>query len=63
MAGRLTLTRRPAQRVLLRLGDVQVWVTVIDVDRNKVRIQFDAPQEVVILREELLEESNETDAS
>ena len=45
------LSRKEGQRV--RVGP-NVWVTLIDVDRGKVRLGFDAPPGVRIAREELL---------
>ena len=47
----LILTRRSGETILI--GD-NIQVTVVDVDRNQVRIGIDAPQEVKIVREELL---------
>ena len=52
----LILTRRPGETILI--GD-NIKVTVQDVDRNQVRIGIDAPQEVKIMREELLDEFGE----
>lgn len=46
----LVLTRRRGDRV--RIGD-NVWVTVIDIDRGKIRLGFDAPRSVEIMRCEL----------
>ena len=52
----LILTRRPGETILI--GD-NIQVTVVDVDRNQVRIGIDAPQEVKIVREELIGEHGE----
>ena len=51
----LILTRRPGETILI--GD-NIQVTVVDVDRNQVRIGIDAPQEVKIVREELLRDDD-----
>jgi len=56
----LILTRRPGETILF--GD-NIHVTVVDVDRNQVRIGIDAPQEVKIVREELLAEDDGQDVA
>ena len=56
----LILTRRPGENVLI--GD-NIKVTILDVDRNQVRIGIDAPQEVKIVREELLAEGDGQDVA
>ena len=48
----LILTRRKEQSVIIN-GDIKV--TVLGVDRGHVKLGFEAPEEVVIVREELLE--------
>jgi carbon storage regulator len=48
----LVLTRRSGER--LRIGD-NIWVTVVSVERGKVRLGIDAPPDVLVLREELAE--------
>ena len=52
----LVLTRRPGETLIIELptGE-QVEVTVLNVNRNQVRIGLDAPEQVQILREELHE--------
>lgn len=47
----LILTRREGEAI--RIGD-DVWITVERIERNHVRLGFDAPREVPIVREELL---------
>ena len=56
----LILTRRPGETILI--GD-NIKVTILDVDRNQVRIGIDAPQEVKIVREELLAEGDGQDVA
>ena len=51
----LILAARPGERIRLRVGDQTIWVRVHALDRRIVRLAFDAPPEVVIVREELLE--------
>jgi carbon storage regulator len=53
----LVLSQKPGQKIRLRVGDVVVWVQVVDAGRDKVRLGIEAPREVEILREELLSES------
>jgi carbon storage regulator len=56
----LILTRRPGETLLI--GD-NIKITVVDVDRNQVRVGIDAPQEVKIVREELLGEGDGQDVA
>lgn len=48
----LILTRRLGDSLLV--GD-NIIVTVVNVDRNQVRISVDAPEDVLVLRKELVE--------
>lgn len=48
----LIITRRPGERVMI--GD-NIVVAVIDVKGSNVRIGIDAPREVAVFREELLD--------
>ena len=50
----LVLKRREGERVRIVVGAVEAWVTVYDIDRGHVRLGFDAPEEVVIEREEII---------
>ena len=51
----LVLSRRLNERTQITLPDGRVgWITVVDIDRNKVRLGFDLPADVNIAREELL---------
>lgn len=54
--GLLCLTRRPGERVILRLEDGrEITVLLMEVDRraNKARLGISAPPSVLIFREEL----------
>jgi carbon storage regulator len=54
----LILTRRPGESLILELpGGEQITVTVLEVKGNQVRIGTDAPGDVTIVREELLEKN------
>lgn len=57
----LVLTRRIGERILI--GD-DIWVTLVEIDRGRIRLGFEAPREVPIWREELLapKEEEPTDA-
>lgn len=52
----LALTRKEGDRIWLYHPEsgLVIWVTVADIDRNKVRLAIDAPNSVKILRDELL---------
>ena len=51
----LRLSRKPGERVRLTVGDITIWVAVDASSSNRARLVFDAPQEVTITREELLQ--------
>lgn len=59
----LVITRKPGEWVRVRVGEVELWVGVSDVDRNKVRLAFEAPPDVEISREELLAGETPKDAA
>jgi len=52
----LVVTRRPGESVIIELptGEL-IEVTVLSVASNQVKLGTDAPPEVLVLREELLE--------
>jgi carbon storage regulator len=52
----LIVTRNKGQRIMI--GD-DVVVTVLDVRGKQVRIGIDAPENINILREELLEDADD----
>lgn len=47
----LVLSRKLGDKI--KIGE-NIWITVVDIDRGKVRIGIDAPRNVVVMREELL---------
>jgi len=53
----LILTRRNNESVIIN-GNVKIKVLGVD-PRGQVRLGFEAPKEVVIMREELLDVENE----
>lgn len=53
----LSITRKFGERVRLKVGGVVVWVTVSPApggSTRQVRLHFDAPPEVEVMREELI---------
>ena len=53
----LILTRRPEESIIID-GDIKL--KILSVNGNQVRIGFEAPEEVIIVREELLDTENPT---
>ena len=57
----LVLSRKPLQSIMI---GPDIKITVVKVERNQVRIGIEAPRELTILRDELVEEGaavNRTD--
>lgn len=52
----LVLGRREMERVVLTLGDVRIVVAVVK-GQGEIRLGFDAPPEVKIVREEIMEQT------
>ena len=49
----LVLSRRKSEQLVITLGDQTVYVRVIDVGRDRVRLGIIAPKEVTVHREEV----------
>ena len=49
----MVLTRRRSERIKITVGGHTVWVTLVDVDRGKARIGFEAHGDVQIDCEEI----------
>lgn len=47
----LVLSRKIGERIYVSDG---IWITVVDIDRGKIRLGIDAPRDKQISREELL---------
>jgi carbon storage regulator len=47
----LVLSRKPGERLIFSNG---ITVTVVEINRNQVRVGIDAPNQVRILRAELI---------
>ena len=52
----LILTRKVDQGIII---SGNIWVRVLGVDRDRVKIGIDAPLDVTVLRQELLERDGE----
>lgn len=48
----LVLSRRLGEKI--RIGD-NIWITVVDIDRGKIRLGIEAPNDVPVHRKELLD--------
>jgi len=55
----LVLSRKPLQSIMI---GPDIKITIVTVERNQVRIGIEAPRDVTILRNELLEAA-QTDSS
>ncbi len=55
----LVLSRCESERI--KIGE-NIWITIVAIRGSKVRIGISAPADVVILREELLEENTDDPA-
>jgi carbon storage regulator CsrA len=51
----LVLSRRVGERI--RIG-ADIWLVVLEINGDKVRLGLDAPKEIDIVREELIEDDN-----
>lgn len=50
----LVLSRKLGEKIMIGEGDGQVVITVVDIDRGKIRLGIEAPRDVPIYRQELL---------
>lgn len=55
----LTLSLLHGERVLVRVGMVDIWLGVSEQAGTRSKVVIQAPKEVLILRESVLEKSNE----
>lgn len=56
----LVLSRKRDEKILLKLNEEEVELTVVRIDNNKVRLGIQASDAVTILRSELVEKSPES---
>ena len=52
----LVLTRKESEKILI--GD-DIEITVLNIDSGQVQIGIDAPEDIVILRQEIMDEIKE----
>lgn len=50
----LCLTRKENERIRIMTSDGPVWITVVHINRGRVRIGVEAPLSCEIMREEVL---------
>lgn len=51
----LVLSRKLGEKIMITVpGAGELWITVVDIDRGKIRLGIDAPREWVVMRQELL---------
>jgi carbon storage regulator CsrA len=48
----LCVTRRIGQKLFISIGDQEACVSVVEIGTNRIRLQIDAPSEILIEREE-----------
>ena len=58
----LVLSRRPHESIVITALGRTIRVKVVDIRGDRVRLGFDAPDEVEILRQELVQDSPEPGA-
>lgn len=51
----LVFSRMVGERVVIKCGDIEVYLTVVEVSGHKVRLGFEAPSEVLIHRQEVFD--------
>lgn len=54
----LVLSRYKNQDIVIDTSDGQIVIKVVDIETYKVRIGIEAPQQIQIMRRELLKEGN-----
>ena len=50
----LVLSRRLGEKIIIGSGSNEIVLTVVDIDRGKIRLGIDAPKEIPVFREELV---------
>lgn len=50
----LVLSRKLGEKIYIGDGPGRICITVVDIDRGKIRLGIDAPREVPVFREEVL---------
>jgi carbon storage regulator len=52
----LVLSRKKDEKIILKIGDKDIEITVVRIESNKVRIGIQADPDVIILRSELTQQ-------
>lgn len=53
----LVLTRRHGEAVIVEAGGVAIRVVVVGISGNQIRLGFDAPRSVHVVREEIVDKA------
>lgn len=59
----LVLSRKRDEKIVLRVGDEDIELTVVRIDANKVRLGIQASNKVTILRSELIGQADKSEQS
>jgi carbon storage regulator len=51
----LVLTRKCGEKIVINPGPEQIVLTILDIDGSRIRLGIEAPRDVPIAREELLD--------
>ena len=57
----LVLSRKRGESVLIQVGDITIRVVVTTLGDGKVKLGFEAPQKVAIVREEIADRQEGSD--
>jgi carbon storage regulator len=57
----LVLARKVGEKIYIGKGAAQIVVTLVDIDRNKVRLGIEAPRNVHVFREEVRPDAGTSD--
>ena len=58
----LVLTRRMGERIVIGpIDGKMITIVIVDLARGKVRLGFDAPSDIQIMREELIANQGDSD--
>lgn len=55
----LVLSRKLGEKIVIGEGEKAITITVVDIDRGKIRLGVDAPRDTPIFRHELLPRNKE----
>lgn len=58
----LVLSRKRDEQIVLRMGDTEVVLTIIEILGNRVRLGIEAPQSVIVHRKEVYDALKEQEA-